>query len=229
MVAGNYVSYLCRDAKIKVLLNKKINVLKRRMTMNMWDERYAQEGYLYGTEPNGFLKENFQLIPRGKVLFLAEGEGRNAVFLSKQGYEVSAMDSSSVAMKKARKLAAENTVSITTHVADLNDFDLGKEQWDGIVSIFCHLPPPLRQAVHAKIVNALKKGGVFLAEAYTPEQLKFKTGGPPVKELLVDLSMLRKELKGLRFIHALETERIIHEGKHHFGKGAVVQVVAVKE
>jgi len=194
-----------------------------------WDERYAQEGYLYGTEPNGFLKENFQQIPKGKVLFLAEGEGRNAVFLSKQGYRVSAMDSSSVAIEKARKLAHKNGVSITTHIADLNDFDLGREQWDGIVSVFCHLPPPLRQAVHAKIVRALKTGGVFLAEAYTPKQLEFKTGGPPVKELLVDLSMLRKELKGLRFIHALETERIIHEGKFHFGKGAVVQIIAVKD
>ncbi|GMT45585.1 MAG: SAM-dependent methyltransferase [bacterium] len=194
-----------------------------------WDERYAQEGYLYGTEPNGFLKENFQQIPKGKVLFLAEGEGRNAVFLSKQGYTVSAMDSSSVAIEKAGKLARKNGVSITTHIADLNDFDLGQEQWDGIVSIFCHLPPVLRQAVYAKIVRALKTGGVFLAEAYTPKQLEFKTGGPPVKELLVDLSMLRKELKGLRFIHALETERIIHEGKFHFGKGAVVQVIAVKD
>jgi len=194
-----------------------------------WNERYAQEGYLYGTEPNGFLKENFQQIPKGKVLFLAEGEGRNAVFLSRQGYEVSAMDSSSVAIEKAGKLAHKNGVSITTHVADLNDFDLGQEQWDGIVSVFCHLPPPLRQVVHAKIVRALKTGGVFLAEAYTPKQLEFKTGGPPVKELLVDLPMLRKELKGLRFIHALETEREIHEGKFHFGKGAVVQVIAMKD
>lgn len=197
--------------------------------MNKWDERYAQEGYLYGTEPNDFLKENFHKIPKGKVLFLAEGEGRNAVFLARQGYEVTAMDSSAVAMKKAERLAQKNDVSITTRVADLSDFDLGQEQWDGIVSIFCHLPPPLRQTVHAKIVRALKKGGVFLAEAYTLEQLRFKTGGPPVKELLVNLSMLRKELKGLRFIHAIEMERMVHEGQLHFGKGAVVQIIAVKD
>ncbi len=197
--------------------------------MNKWDERYAQQGYLYGTEPNDFLKENFHKIPMGRVLFLAEGEGRNAVFLARQGYEVTAMDSSAVAMEKADRLAHENNVSITTFVIGLEDFDPGTEQWDGIVSIFCHLPPALRKNVHAGIVKALKKGGVFLAEAYTPEQLKFKTGGPPVKELLVDLSMMRKELKGLRFIHALETERIVHEGRFHFGKGAVVQIIAVKD
>ncbi len=147
--------------------------------MNKWDERYAQEGYLYGTEPNGFLKENFRQIPKGKILFLAEGEGRNAVFLARQGYEVTAMDSSAVAMEKAGRLAQKNDVSITTFVTGLEDFDLGTEQWDGIVSIFCHLPPPLRKNVHARIVKALKKGDVLLAEAYTPDQLKYKTGGLP--------------------------------------------------
>jgi len=197
--------------------------------MNKWDERYAQEGYLYGTDPNEFLKENFLKIPRGKVLFLAEGEGRNAVFLARQGYKVTAVDSSSVAIKKADGLARKNDVSITTFVADLNNFDLGEEQWDGIVSIFCHLPPALRKDVHIRIVRALKKGGVLLAEAYTPEQLQYKTGGPPVKELLVELSTLKNELHDLRFIHALETIREVHEGKLHFGKGAVVQIIAVKD
>ncbi len=163
------------------------------------------------------------------ILFLAEGEGRNAVFLARQGYEVTAMDSSAVAMEKAGRLAQKNDVSITTFVTGLEDFDLGTEQWDGIVSIFCHLPPPLRKNVHARIVKALKKGGVLLAEAYTPDQLKYKTGGPPVKELLVDLSMLKNELHGLRFVHALETIREVHEGELHFGKGAVVQIIAVKD
>lgn len=199
------------------------------MMINKWDERYAQEGYLYGTEPNGFLKENFRQIPKGKVLFLAEGEGRNAVFLARHGYEVTAMDSSAVAIAKADRLAQKNNVSVTTRVADLNGFDLGEEQWDGIVSIFCHLPPALRKNVHAGIVKALKKGGVLLAEAYTPDQLKYKTGGPPTKELLVDLSMLKDELKSLRFVHALEAVREVHEGDLHFGKGAVVQIIAVKD
>lgn len=197
--------------------------------MNKWDERYAQAGYLYGTEPNDFLKENFHKIPKGRVLFLAEGEGRNAVFLARQGYEVTAMDSSAVALEKADSLAQKNNVSLTTLVAGLEDFDLGTEQWDGIVSIFCHLPPALRKNVHDAIVKALKKGGVLLAEAYTPDQLRYKTGGPPVKELLVDLSMLKNELHDLRFVHALETVREVHEGKLHFGKGAVVQIIAVKD
>ncbi len=197
--------------------------------MNKWNERYADEGYLYGTEPNAFLKENFSVIPKGKVLFPAEGEGRNAVFLAGKGYEVTGVDSSVVAVEKARKLARAKGVSVTAIAADLAQFDFGMERWDGIVSIFCHLPPDLRRQVHARIVKGLKKGGVFLAEAYTPEQLKYKTGGPPVKDLLVSLNDLKQELQGLRFLHAVETLREVHEGMLHAGKGAVVQVIAVKD
>ncbi len=201
---------------------------KNNKNMNKWDEMYAGEQYLYGTEPNAFLQENFSVIPGPKVLLPAEGEGRNAVFLAKQGFEVTGVDSSAVAVKKARKLAEANGVTLNLLVADLAQFDFGTEQWDGIVSVFCHLPPELRRQVHHRIVKGLKKGGVFLAEAYTPEQLQYKTGGPPVKDLLVSLSDLKKELHGLRFIHAVETVRSVHEGALHKGKGAVVQVIAVK-
>ena len=197
--------------------------------MNKWDERYAGDGYLYGTEPNTFLKENFSVIPKGKVLLPAEGEGRNAVFLARQGYEVTGVDSSVVAVEKARKLARINGVNVTTIAADLAQFDFGMEKWDGIVSVFCHLPPDLRKQVHARIVKGLKKGGVFLAEAYTPEQLKYKTGGPPVRELLVSLTDLKRELQGLRFVHAIETVRKVREGLLHSGKGVVVQIIAVKD
>ncbi len=194
-----------------------------------WDERYNQKEFVYGQEPNKFLKDNFQKIPKGKILFLTEGEGRNAVFLAKQKeYSVTAMDSSSVGMKKAEQFAKKQGVEIKTIVADLNNFNLGTEQWDGIVSIFCHLPPELRKNVHSKIVKGLKHNSVYLAEAYNPDQLEYKTGGPPVKELLVSLNNIKTEFNGLNFIHAKEKIREVHEGKLHFGKGAVVQLIAVK-
>lgn len=197
---------------------------------NIWNQRYNQEEFVYGKEPNDFLLQKFSAIPKGKVLFLAEGEGRNAVFLAKQqGYEVTAMDSSAVGMEKARQLAQEEGVKLETVVADLNDFDLGTEQWDGIVSIFCHLPFDLRAKVHKKIIQALKKGGVLLAESYTQKQLEYATGGPKSKDLLVTMEALKKELSGLHFVHLLETVREVHEGKLHFGKGAVIQVIAVKQ
>ena len=196
----------------------------------MWDQRYNNEEFAYGTEPNDFLKSEFAQIPKGgKVLCLAEGEGRNAVFLAKQGYEVTAVDQSPVGLVKATKFAAQNGVEISTVVADLNDYDLGENCWDGIVSIAAHVPPALRQKLHKQVVKALTDKGVFLLEAYTEKQLKMDgVGGPPNKELLMSLNELKEELSGLEFVIGQEVERHISEGQYHQGESAVVQVVARK-
>ena len=143
----------------------------------MWDERYSSKEYAYGTTPNEFLVEKVSCIPKGKVLSLAEGEGRNAVFLAKQGYAVTAVDGSLVGLNKARKLAEENNVVVEFIHADLADYDLGENKWDGIISIFCPLPSSLRKALYKRVIAGLKQNGVFLVEAYTPDQLKHGTGG----------------------------------------------------
>jgi SAM-dependent methyltransferase len=195
----------------------------------MWDARYNTEEYVYGTAPNDFLKENYQQIPKGKVLCLAEGEGRNAVFLAKQGYEVTAVDSSEVGLNKAQKLADENGVNITTVHADLAKYELGTEKWDGIVSIFCHLPKKIHEDLHMRVVNALKHQGIFLLEAYRPEQLELGTGGPPVKAMMMTEDDLTDELDGLHFLLIQEIEREVHEGSLHNGLGAVVQLIARRD
>ena len=137
----------------------------------MWDKEYDTEEYVYGKLPNDFLKSHYDAIPKGKVLLLAEGEGRNAVFLAKLGYSVTAVDISRVGLIKAEKLAKENNVIIETICADLEVFDLGERKWDGIVSIYCHLPSTLRQDLYSRIELAIKPSGVFLLEGYRPEQL----------------------------------------------------------
>lgn len=195
----------------------------------MWDERYSAEEYAYGTAPNEFLLEKFSCIPKGKVLSLAEGEGRNAVFLAKQGYAVTAVDSSQVGLNKARKLARENGVSVEFVHADLADYDLGENKWDGIVSIFCPLPSSLRKEVYKKVVTGLKPKGVFLLEAYTPDQLQYGTGGGNSVDLMQSASSLRLELASLSFKHLLELERNVVEGVYHTGIGSVVQAIACKE
>lgn len=194
----------------------------------MWDERYSAEGYVYGTEPNGFLVAKAELLPAGRVLCLAEGEGRNAVWLAEQGFEVTAVDASAVGLHKARALAAERGVRITTVHADLAAFVIEPGSWDGIVSIFCHLPPALRAQVHRRCVAGLRPGGVMLLEAYTPDQVGRGTGGPPSVELMMDAETLRLELTGLEFLELSETEREIHEGVFHNGVGAVVRLVGRK-
>jgi SAM-dependent methyltransferase len=197
--------------------------------MNSWDEKYGAAGHYYGTEPNEFLREHHPVIPAGgRVLCLAEGEGRNAVFLAQQGYRVVAVDQSPVGLRKAEVLAAERGVQIDTVIADLADYRIAPGQWDGIVSIWCHLPQPLRTEVHRQAVAGLGSGGAFLLEAYTPAQLGYGTGGPKTVDLLPTLADLRAELDGLDLVHAVEREREVHEGQGHFGLSAVVDIVAVK-
>lgn len=193
-----------------------------------WDERYGEAEFAYGTQPNSFLVEVVNEIPRGRVLCLCEGEGRNAVYLAEQGYQVTAVDASSVGMAKAQQLAEERSVQIETIVADLGEFFIPPDTYDAVVSIFCHVPRDLRQRVHEQVVNGLKKNGVLVLEAYVPRQLEFATGGPPVAELMMDLQSLKVELQGLELLHAEEIVREVIEGKYHTGQGAVVQVVARK-
>jgi len=195
----------------------------------MWDQRYGEPGFAYGTEPNDFLRASAQRLPAGgEILSLAEGEGRNAVFLARLGFRVTGVDSSAVGLDKARALAEQHGVHVDTAVADLAEYDLGVARWDGIVSIWCHTPRPLRERLHRGVVAALRPGGVFLLEAYTPDQLQHRTGGPPVAEMMMTLDAVRAELAGLELIEARETVREVHEGKYHDGTSAVLQVIAQK-
>lgn len=198
----------------------------------MWDERYSEPEYIFGTEPNDFLKEVFDKIQAGgRVLCLAEGEGRNAVFLAEQGYDVIAMDMSEVGLNKALKLARDRNVEISTQVADLADYEFGEAQWDGIVSIWAHMPNEVQQQVHAQIAAALKPAGVFILEAYTEQQLDMEAvGGPPAtqRNRFVSLEQLQVELAELEEVVGIEKQRMISEGARHQGLSAVVQFVGYK-
>lgn len=192
-----------------------------------WNERYSEDGFAYGTNPNDFLATHVnKLKEAGKVLCLAEGEGRNALFLARKGFQVTAVDFSEVGIQKIKENAQKEGLKIEAVVADLKDFDMGEDQWDGIISIFAHLPPPLRKIVHSKIQRALRPKGILILEAYTPKQLNFQTGGPKDEAMLVNLNILQEELSELTPVFETETEREIHEGKYHNGPSAVVQFIA---
>lgn len=194
--------------------------------MTDWEARYAEAGYAFGTRPNDFLRENVDRLPPGRLLCLAEGEGRNAVWLAQRGYDVTAVDLSARGLEKARRLAAERRVRITTVQADLATFHIRAGEWKGIVSIFAHVPSPVRRRVHASVVSGLAPGGVFLLEAYRPEQAGRGTGGPPDDDRLVNLERLRGELGALDWLVAREVERDVVEGRCHTGRASVVQLVA---
>jgi len=193
-----------------------------------WDERYREQGYTYGTTPNDFIVSVQAHIPRGKILSLAEGEGRNAVYLAALGCEVTAVDGSAVGLGKAKALAAGRGVTITTVVADLGNFRIEPQQWDGIISCYCHIPSTVRAPLHQAVVRGMKPGGVFVLEAFSKEQLSYNSGGPQELDLLMSLDDLKLELDGLEFSYAATLERNLLEGTRHTGLASVVQILAFK-
>lgn len=190
-----------------------------------WDKVYAEPGYAFGTEPNGFLVEVADRIPPGPVLCLGEGEGRNAVYLASLGYEVTAMDYSRVGLEKTRALARERGVEVDTVCADLEDYDVGLGAWSGIVAIFLQIPPDLRRSMHRRVVEALKPGGVFVSEAYGVRQVDMQSGGPRDTRLLYDPVVVKAELDGLRFEVARQSFRELDQGRRNQGLSAVCQLL----
>lgn len=193
-----------------------------------WNSRYSESGYAYGVAANDFLVSVSKQLTIGNCLSLAEGEGRNATYLAKLAHQVTAVDCSDVGLLKAKQLATDNNVSIDTQVCDLASYQIAAANYDSIISIFCHIPIPIRQKIHKAVVAGLKPRGLFVLEAYTEKQIQYATGGPPTPELTMSLAVLKQELSGLEFLIAQEIDREIFEGKYHTGKGAVVQVLARK-
>jgi hypothetical protein len=195
-----------------------------------WNARYSAEGYAYGTEPNDFLVSVAGRFPVGaRVLCLADGEGRNGVWLARQGFGVTSVDIAGQGMEKAAQLARQHGVVLETRVADLAVHELGASVWDAIVSIFVHLPPKVRRDLHARCVVALRPGAYMAFEAYGPGQLGRGTGGPPEAALLPTLAEIEAELAGCSILHRFSGLREVQEGRHHNGPGDVVQVLAQKE
>lgn len=193
---------------------------------SMWDERFAEEGFAYGDNPNEFLASVAYRIPPGPVLCLCEGQGRNAVYLATRGHDVTAHDGSAVGLRRASELAAARGVRLTTVCCDLAALDLGVHQWSAVVSIFAHAPSALRRSVHASLQTALRPGGVFVLEAYAPAQAARDTGGPKDRDLLMAADEVRVELVGLTVIECRELIRPVVEGRYHTGEAVVTQVLA---
>lgn len=196
---------------------------------HFWDERFRPDRYFYGEAPNRFLEAHAHLFPaKGSLLGLGEGEGRNGVFLAERGFQVTALDLSSVGLEKAQRLAARRGTTLTPWQSDLEGADLGNEQWDGIYNIFCHLPSDVRQRLHPRIRQALKPGGVFLTQQFSPRQLAHASGGPPQTDLLPDLPEFLDDFAGWEVAVARAETITLDEGLRHQGPAAVVSVIVKK-
>lgn len=191
-----------------------------------WDSRFAGRDYAYGTEPNAFLAQQRGLLRAGTTaLAVADGEGRNGVWLAQQGLRVLAVDSSSVGLAKAQQLAHTRGVSLTTELADLLTWQWPQAQYDYVVAIFIHFMPTHRERMHRAMLHALKPGGVLIMEAFHPDQLNYRSGGPPVREMLYTEEMLRADFAGAEILQLEETQTELAEGLYHRGPAAVVRLI----
>jgi SAM-dependent methyltransferase len=195
-----------------------------------WEARFATPDYAFGKEPNYFLKSCQQILPRhGQALAVADGEGRNGVWLAEQGLDVVSLDFSPAAQNKAWALAAERGVKVTFVCADVHVWDYPQTAFDVAVEIFAQFSPPARRAIKWRDMRrALKSGGVLIIQGYTPKQLEYGTGGPKQIENLYTRAMLEQAFGDFRDVRVIEEEREMREGTSHAGMSAVIGLTAIK-
>jgi len=194
----------------------------------LWNERYNSPGYLFGTEPADFLRRESNRLAAGQTaLSIADGEGRNSVFLAELGLHVTAMDGSDVAVQKAHALAEARQVNVDFNVADIINWDWEARAYDAVIAVFIQFAgPTLRDAIFAGIERALVPGGLLLLHGYTPAQLRYNTGGPRALENLYTADLLADRFKGFEILHLEEYEAELSEGDRHVGRSALVDLVA---
>lgn len=195
-----------------------------------WDRKFDRADYFYGTEPNAFLAAQADRLPAsGRALSVADGEGRNAVWLAARGFRVNAVDASAVAQEKAALLAREKGVDVTFQTVDLRDWNWPRAVFDVVAATFFHTDPDIRPKLHARMAEALAPGGLLILEGFTPLQIGRGTGGPPVAEMMFTEAMLRADFAGLDIQHLDERETVLDEGPGHRGPAHVVDLIARRQ
>jgi SAM-dependent methyltransferase len=197
---------------------------------SFWDSRYAEESYLFGTAPNAFLaREGWRLQPGWHALAVADGEGRNGVWLAERGLDVTSFDISPRAVEKARKLAADRGVAADQRLAGIDTFDFQPDTYDAVVAIFIQFAPPgTRERLFQRMVAALKPGGLLFLQGYRPEQVDYGTGGPPHREHMYTTDLLAEQFAGLEWLHSASYDAPVQEGRGHDGMSALIELVARK-
>ena len=197
---------------------------------SFWDSRYAEDSYLFGTEPNDFLaREGWRLQPGWHALAVADGEGRNGVWMAQQGLRVTSIDISPRATQKAGALADSRRVKLDIRNVDVAAFDMGEAAYDAVVAIFIQFAPPgTREALFARMIRALKPGGLLFLKGYRPEQVDYGTGGPPHREHMYTMELLETQFADLEWLHSASYDAPVREGRGHDGMSALIELVARK-
>lgn len=193
-----------------------------------WNQRFAGDEFLFGTEPNEWLREHAGVwAPGQRVLCVADGEGRNSVWLAQRGLQVTAFDIAEAGVAKARRLAAARGVAVDYRVADCDAFGWPEAAYDGVAAVFIQFADPaMRARLFARIVASLAPGGTLVLQGYTPKQLDYRTGGPPVASHLYTPQLLREAFAALDIVELREYEAEVAEGQGHRGWSALIGLVA---
>jgi cyclopropane fatty-acyl-phospholipid synthase-like methyltransferase len=197
----------------------------------MWDERFAGEDYMFGKEPaQALTRHKGHLHKAGTTLAVADGEGRNSIYLAKQGFAVHAMDSSIVGIEKAQKLALDHEVAPTFELADIYDYDWHKQSYDNVVAIFIQFAPPEKwDSLFAGLKSALRPGGCLFLHGYTPKQVDYGTGGPSNPAHLYTTAMLDDAFADMDILVNEAYEAVLDEGPGHSGQSALIDFIAIKK
>lgn len=200
---------------------------------NFWDSRYSEEEFIYGTEPNEYIKEKLAGLQPAKILFVAEGEGRNAVYAATLGWEVTAFDQSQAGKEKALKLAEQKDVSIDYRIGNAENIEIESGTYDVLVFVYSHFPKEIRAKAHQHLLQALKPGGVLLMECFNKDHFANQqenptAGGPRNIEMLYDLEEIQQEFSGVNWKEASNETVILSEGEHHKGKADVIRLMGRK-
>ncbi len=195
---------------------------------DFWNERFGTKEYAYGEAPNNFVVEELKKLTPGKILFPAEGEGRNAVYAATQGWKVTAFDPSIEGKKKSELLAAKHRVKIDYQIADYENIEFAKESFDCMVLVFAHMSPEKRNEYHKKLMTFLKPGGILILEGFSKEQINKNTGGPQNIDMLFSKEELQTDFSNFSDLNIIETETKLDEGPFHQGKASVIRVVGSK-
>ena len=194
-----------------------------------WNERFDKEEFIFGKEPNEYLVEQTKryLKPGQKVLCIADGEGRNGVWLAKQGMQVVGFDASDIALAKAKQFAKENQVEVEYTFSDTDSFAWQSNTYDAVIAIFIQFADPaMRERIFQKAHETLKQGGIFILQGYTPKQLEYKTGGPSLIEHLYTEELIRDLAKEFQILELVSYEKELSEGARHTGMSALLGLVA---
>ena len=195
---------------------------------NFWNERFAEVDLVYGEAPNVWMKTCLDVRSPGRILFPAEGQGRNALYAAKKGWQVDAFDFSQVARDRALSGADQQGVSIRYQLHTIQDFEARPEQYDAVGLCYVHLPEAVRRPFYAKLIQSMKPGGEVFLEAFTHTQLAHQSGGPRSEDLLFTRNIIAHEFSELECIYLLELDTILLEGAYHHGPAHVVRFVGLK-